>query len=284
MKVTIIPNLTREHAYETTKKICAELELLKIRYNFLCETPEVFADEGYTFISENEIKKKTDVLIAVGGDGTMIRVAKLALPFNIPVLGVNAGKLAYLMGLESDELSLLRELVTKEYYIEERMVLRVDVYSDNNEIILSDFCINDAVFARGGEIRLSQFDVYSGNKFINRYFSDGLIVSTPTGSTAYNLAAGGPIVDPKVESIILSPICPHSLVERTVLFGRNTELTIENPREAGAVTLLSFDGKSSLKFEPGYKAVIKKADRKSKFIRLKDDTFMDILNKKMKVK
>ena len=250
----------------------------------MCETPEVFADEGYTFISENEIKKKTDVLIAVGGDGTMIRVAKLALPFNIPVLGVNAGKLAYLMGLEADELSLLRELVTKEYYIEERMVLRVDVYSDNNEIILSDFCINDAVFARGGEIRLSQFDVYSGNKFINRYFSDGLIVSTPTGSTAYNLAAGGPIVDPKVESIILSPICPHSLVERTVLFGRNTELTIENPREAGAVTLLSFDGKSSLKFEPGYKAVIKKADRKSKFIRLKDDTFMDILNKKMKVK
>ena len=284
MKVTIIPNLTREHAYETTKKICAELELLKIRYNFLCETPEVFADEVYTFIYENEIKKKTDVLIAVGGDGTMIRVAKLALPFNIPVLGVNAGKLAYLMGLEADELSLLRELVTKEYYIEERMVLRVNVYSDNNEIILSDFCINDAVFARGGEIRLSQFDVYSGNKFINRYFSDGLIVSTPTGSTAYNLAAGGPIVDPKVESIILSPICPHSLVERTVLFGRNTELTIENPREAGAVTLLSFDGKSSLKFEPGYKAVIKKADRKSKFIRLKDDTFMDILNKKMKVK
>lgn len=284
MTVTIMPNLTREHAYETTKKICAELDLLKIKYNFLCDVPEAFAGDGCKFISQSEIENNTDILIAVGGDGTMIRAAKLALPFEIPVLGVNAGKLAYLMGLEANETHLLKELITKEYYIEERMVLRVDVYSDKNESILSDFCINDAVFARGGEIKLSQFDVYSGNKFINRYFSDGLIVSTPTGSTAYNLAAGGPIVDPKVESIILSPICPHSLVERTILFGRNTELTIANPLDANAVTLLSFDGKSSLKFKPGYKAVIKKAERKSKFIRLKDDTFMDILNKKMKIK
>lgn len=277
MKVTIMPNLTRENAYEITLKLCAALSRLNIEYDFYGN----FSEYDVNLISCETIDSDTDIIIAIGGDGTMIRAAKSALPYNIPVLGINAGKLAYLMSLENDEMALLDKLLTGEYYTEARSVLEIKVYDENRNIIYTDFCINDAVFARGAEIRLASFDFYCDERFVNRYTSDGLILATPTGSTAYNLSAGGPIVDPRVEGIMLTPICPHSLVERSVLFSSNSILKIVNPAEN---VLLSCDGCDSIKFGKNYTAVLKKADKKISFIRLKDDTFLDILNKKMKIK
>ena len=269
MKVALMPNPTREQAKETTDKLCIALDKFGISYDFIYET--------------DEISDSTDLVIAIGGDGTMIRAAKLALFNEIPVLGVNAGNLAFLMGLETDEMTLLNKLLTKDYYIEERLVVRIDVFNKKNESVMSDYCINDAVFARGAAIKLSSFELYCDSRFINSYTSDGLIIATPTGSTAYNLAAGGPIVDPRVEGIILSPICPHSLVERTVLFSANSVLKIKNPGNTSKI-LLSCDGRDAVDFNEGYSAEIRKADKKAKFLRLKDDTFLDILHKKMKIK
>lgn len=281
MKVAIMPNLTRDHAYETMVKLCEALDNLNITYFFLPETDTDVSLPTEKIISPNELNDFIDMLIAIGGDGTMIRSAQIALPLNIPILGINAGRLAYLMSLESDEMSLLDKLLTGDYFIEERLVLQVDVYDNTNKHILSDYCINEVVFARGAEIKLTSLDLYCDNRFINRYNSDGLIVSTPTGSTAYSLSAGGPIVDPRIESIILSPICPHSLVERTVIFSSDSEFEIVNPGGASH-TLLSCDGRDSVDFGEKYTAHIKKSDMKVKFLRLKDDTFMEILHKKMK--
>ncbi len=281
MKVAIMPNLTREHAYETMLNLCKTLDNLNIEYYFLHD-----ADLGISLPEERIIPlkmlKDMDILIAIGGDGTMIRAAQIVLPLNIPILGINAGRLAYLVGLESDELQLLDKLLTGSYYIEERLVLEIEVYDGSNKYLFSDYCINEVVFARGAEIKLTSFDLYCDKRFINRYNADGLIVSTPTGSTAYNLAAGGPIVDPRIESIILSPICPHSLVERTVIFSSDSEFEIVNPGGTSH-TLLSCDGRDSFCFGEKYSARIKKSDMKVKFIRLKDDTFMEILHKKMKI-
>lgn len=283
MIVALMPNFTRKNAYETTLKLCNALEVLEISYSFIADDedlPEQFRNKA---IDCNELEGNIDFIIAIGGDGTMIRAAKLALSFDIPILGINAGNLAYLMDLETDEMILLDKLITNQYYIEERFVLSVDVYDSSNKLVLSDFCINEVVFARGAEIKLTSLDFYCDNRFINTYNSDGLIVSTPTGSTAYNLAAGGPIVDPRIESIILSPICPHSLVERTVIFSSESEFHIVNPGNT-AHTLLSCDGRGCFEFGPNFGAKIRKADKKVKFIRLKDDTFMEILHKKMKDK
>ena len=282
MKVTIMPNLTRDHAYETMVKLCKMLDNLDITYYFLPETATEIPLPAEKILSQNELTDNIDVLIAIGGDGTMIRAAHVALPLNIPILGINAGRLAYLMGLESDEMALLDKLLTGDYYTEERLVLQIDVYDSVKNHILSDYCINEVVFARGAEIKLTSLDLYCDKRFINRYNSDGLIVSTPTGSTAYNLSAGGPIVDPRIESIILSPICPHSLVERTVIFSSDSEFEIVNPG-CTSHTLLSCDGRGSVEFGEKYTALIKKSDMKVKFIRLKDDTFMEILHKKMKI-
>lgn len=277
MKVTIMPNLTRENAYEITLRLCAALDKLEIKYDFYGK----FSEYDVDLLSNEKIDSETDIIIAIGGDGTMIRAAKSALPYNIPVLGINAGKLAYLMSLEDDEMILLGKLLTGEYYTEARPVLEISVFDECNNVIFTDFCINDAVFARGAEIRLASFDFYCDERFVNSYKADGLIIATPTGSTAYNLSAGGPIVDPRVEGIMLTPICPHSLVERSVLFSSSSVLKIVNPAEN---ILLSCDGCDSIKFEKKYTAVIKKADKKISFIRLKDETFLDILNKKMKIK
>lgn len=283
MKVVIMPNMTRENAYETTVKLCESLDILNIDYSFLPETNVKSALPKGNVISADELPLYADILIAIGGDGTMMRAAMLALQYDIPILGINAGNLAYLMGLETDEMILLNKLISGDYMIEERLVLQVDVFDNNNRHVLTDYSINEVVFARGAEIKLTQFDLYCDNRFINRYNSDGLIISTPTGSTAYNLAAGGPIVDPRIECIILSPICPHSLVERTVIFSSDSVFRIENPQGA-LLSLLSCDGKDSIEFGTAFSAEIKKADKKAKFIRLKDDTFMEILHKKMKNK
>lgn len=282
MKVVIIPNLTREYAYETTVKLCETLTKLGITYSFLAQKDVEAAFNGNEMISKADLKNNADILIPIGGDGTMINAAQLALPFNIPILGINAGKLAYLMGLEADELGLLSKLLTCDYIIEERIVLQVDIFDDTGNNTLSDYCINEVVFARGTEIKQISLDLYCDNRYINRYNSDGIIISTPTGSTAYNLSAGGPIVDPRIESIILSPICPHSLVERTVIFSSESEFKVVNPGSSSK-TLISCDGRDCVAFGENYSAIIKKSDMKVKFLRLKDDTFMEILHKKMKV-
>lgn len=283
MKVVIIPNLTRDYAYETAIKLCSVLNNLNITYAFLeqSDIESVFPDSAV--ISESELKYNADILISIGGDGTMINAAQLALPLDIPILGINAGKLAYLMGLEADELGLLSKILTDDYIIEERFVLQIDMFDETDKHILSDYCINEVVFARGAEIKQTSLDVFCDNRYINRYNSDGIILATPTGSTAYNLSAGGPIVDPRIDSIILSPICPHSLVERTVIFSSESEFSIINPGNTSKI-LLSCDGRECVPFGENYRAIIKKSEMKVKFLRLKDDTFMEILHKKMKVK
>ena len=283
MKVVIIPNLTRENAYETTLKLCDMLNNLDITYAFLDQNNIESAFPDSKIISEKDLKSSADILITIGGDGTMINAAQLALPLDIPILGINAGKLAYLMGLESDELGLLNKLLTEDYIIEERFVLQVDVFNSSDMHVLSDYCINEVVFARGAEIKPTSLDLYCDDRYINRYHSDGIIIATPTGSTAYNLSAGGPIVDPRIDSIILSPICPHSLVERPVIFSCESEFTIVNPGKSSKI-LLACDGRECVSFDANYKAVIKKSGMKVKFLRLKDDTFMETLHKKMKVK
>ena len=138
MKVVIIPNLTRENAYETTLKLCDMLNNLAITYAFLDQNNIESAFPDSKIISEKDLKSSADILITIGGDGTMINAAQLALPLDIPILGINAGKLAYLMGLESDELGLLNKLLTEDYIIEERFVLQVDVFNSSDMHVLSD--------------------------------------------------------------------------------------------------------------------------------------------------
>ena len=283
MTVTVFPNLTREHAHGVTLGIFDSLKRAGIGYNLFEDMRPVFGKSCGEYITPADLAQKSDLLIAVGGDGTVIRASRMAYFADIPVLGVNAGNLAYLSNLDGDETELLSRLGTDSCSVTERSVLEVQAFDKDGAPGVRDICVNDVVFARGAEISLISLDAFCGDRRVNRYVADGLIVATPTGSTAYNLAAGGPIVDPGVDAMLLTPICPHSLTERSILFDRGSEIRIVNSSADKPGGRLSCDGGVSTEFGAGCAAVIKCASKKLKFLSVTDETFIDVLNKKMRL-
>lgn len=281
MRAVIIPNLTRKNGYSITKEVCSRLDSLGIGYGFdssYCGKLE-FAEKS-RFDNEKDLLDGADFVISVGGDGSMLNASKKAVEYDVPVLGVNAGNLAYLMGVENDELFLLDRLVSKDYTVEERMMLDVKTYC-GGKLIYSSKCLNDAVFARGMRLQLTELSVYCDGKHVNDYKTDGVIIATPTGSTAYNLSAGGPVAQPDVELIMLTPICPHSLTARTILFNVNSHITVIKPEDSGREVLLSCDGEEAFSLPAASRTQIERSQQKAKFIKIKDDSFTDILNAKL---
>lgn len=281
MKAVIIPNLTRANCYFITKEVCTQLDKSGIEYYFDDSYVQKleFADKS-RFLNIDSVLPQSDLVISVGGDGSILNASKKAVKYDVPVLGVNAGNLAYLMGIENDELFLLDRLTDKDYTVEERIMLDVKTYMGSN-LIFSSECLNDAVFARGMRLQLTELSLFCDGKHVNDYKTDGIIISTPTGSTAYNLSAGGPVAQPDVELIMMTPICPHSLTARTILFNVNSTLTVIKPENSKRELLLSCDGEEAFSLPSGSRTVVGSSDKKARFIKIKDDSFTDILNAKL---
>lgn len=218
-----------------------------------------------------------DALIAVGGDGTFLTAARMAIPHQKPVLGINAGRLGFLAGLERHELNLLPRLATDDYTLDRRMLLEVQV-TQGEQVIYEGFCVNDAVISRFGTPRLAEVEVDCGGGHVLNFSGDGVIFSTPTGSTAYNFSAGGPVVEPCFESILLTPICNHALFTRSVVFAPQTYFTIPVTREGLA---LATDAEQPVSLQPGQSVTVRRADTAALFIRLKTEHFLDVLSMKM---
>ncbi|MGN0519408.1 MAG: NAD(+)/NADH kinase [Candidatus Fimenecus sp.] len=280
MKIALLPNLTRSCAQEVTQAVCRCLAELQIAYYF---EEELQADlpTPYKCLPSDQLLSECDAVIAIGGDGSLIHAAKKAVAYKKPVLGVNAGNLAFMAGIEKNELHLLKALIDGSYSIDPRMMLEVTCQSPNDMAPKNlGCCLNDVVVARGEQIKLINLDVYADGKHINHYYSDGIILSTPTGSTAYSLSAGGPVVDPKIESILLTPICTHSLFARSLIFESNSEICVKIP-ENGEDIYISCDGERSEQILPGSVLTVKKSKNYADFIRIKNDSFIDVLNSKL---
>lgn len=278
MIFTIEPNLTRANAYEVTREVCHELDKLGAKYLMKNENRENFSDTGAVFSDENEIYAKADLFITIGGDGTIIRCAKEAIQYKKPVLGINAGRLAFMAGLERHEIHLLKNLLTGEYCVEKRMLLKTEL-TDGEKVYASDYCVNDTVVTRPGRAKLLEIKVERQGKRLIKYCADGLIISTPTGSTAYSLSAGGPIIDPELESIMLTPICAHSLFARPFVLNSDSEIFIKVPEEEEVIYYC--DGGEAERISPNCYLKITKSDLSAEFIRIKPDTFVDVLNSKL---
>lgn len=280
MKIAIHVNLTREHAYDVTAAVCSELCKLNAEVLMSNELSGVFGGTGARFTDYNDAVRQCDVLIAIGGDGTFIHAAHDAAAYDKEILGINAGKLGFLAGLEKQELELLSKLIDGDYEIDRRMMLCTRHYIGDK---LADkyYCLNDAVVARGMSLRLCDVKVVCDGKPVNGYYGDGIILSTPTGSTAYSLSAGGPVLDPTIESIIVTPICTHSLFSRSIIFRSDSqlELTVTNPELC--LPVLSCDGEAPIDLNENSRLVIRRAERYSKIIRIKSDSFTEILNAKL---
>ena len=279
MNVLIIPNFEKKNTVACTREICHELKrfdaevLMQEKEKAFVNLPDV------CYGSFEQQIGVSDVVIAIGGDGTIIHTAKRAVLYDKPVLGVNAGRLGFLAGLEQDEIPLLKKLVEQDYQIENRMMLEVEHHTAvGNQVY---FALNDAVISKGALSKMVESKIYCMGRFVTSYRSDGIILSTPTGSTAYALSAGGPILEPSLDSISLTPISPHSLFDRTILFAPDNELLIQTDAEPDTEIYLTIDGEEGIRISPNDRLTVKKSSILVKMIRLQEKPFYEVLNQKL---
>ncbi|HZK39008.1 MAG TPA: NAD(+)/NADH kinase [Clostridia bacterium] len=278
MILALQPNLTRNNSYEVTLEVCAKLDSLHAPYLFDIAVKEQFIKTKASFLPYDEMLQACDILITIGGDGTIIHAAKSAVLWGKPILGVNAGRLAFMAGLERHEIDLLGNLLSGDYSVDKRMMLKTRLIKDGQNLAC-EFCINDTVVSRAGRTKPVELSVECHGRHIAKYVADGLILATPTGSTAYSLSAGGPIVDPTLESILLTPICAHSLFARSFILNTDSELTVR--AAPGSEASFSCDGEDPIDIPEGCCLNIGKAEAFAQFIRIKSDTFTDVLNNKL---
>ena len=215
MKTVIIYNKSKDIDGTSIRKLTGFLDNIKVQY-------EIILLDAV----ENSIDmSNTDLIITLGGDGTVIHGCQYALEYDIPIMGINIGNLGFLTQLNIHNLNLLTKIFTKDYNLELRSVLEVKYKTKNNEYT-THYAINDIVIARGEVICLVDLELYCNDFIVSKYRVDGLILATPTGSTAYSLSAGGPIVDQSLNSITITPICSHSLKSRPIVFGCDKILKI----------------------------------------------------------
>ena len=223
-----------------------------------------------------------DLVICFGGDGTILHMAKAATRRGIPILGVNIGTMGFMAELESTELDKLALLAKGEYTLDSRMMLDVTVQRDR-DIIFHDICLNDVTITKGAVARIVHLAVRCDGIQAMECGGDGIIVSTPTGSTAYNLSAGGPIVEPEAQNIILTPICAHDVVSRPIVTSQKRVISVNMVRNARRNAFLSVDGGKAFRLNMGDVATIKKSNLETKLVRLKDRSFFDVVSTKFKI-
>ncbi|MDO4523169.1 MAG: NAD(+)/NADH kinase [Eubacteriales bacterium] len=237
----------------------------------------------YKYTDPSAVPEGIDCIIVLGGDGTVLRASRDLVERQIPMFGVNLGNLGYLAETDQEHLEeALDHLVLDEYVLEERMMLEGRAYH-HGEMMMSDVALNDIVIARSGKIRVMKFHIYVNDRLLNSYNADGIIVSTPTGSTGYSLSVGGPIVSPSASLILLSPIAPHTLTARSVILPDDAKVRVEiGLREDGSEEAeAAFDGDASARMRCGDYITIEKSVRRVPFAKIDQISFLEVLRRKM---
>ncbi len=276
MVVAVLPNLDKRGSAEVVEKLG---KILKAE-NIKAYLPDSICATDFSNAPEDELYSLADVIITIGGDGTIIRYAKRAAMDNKPVLGINAGRMGYLANIEQNELSLISKLKTQEYFVEKRMMLNVKIV-ENGEVVNEINGLNDAVVTSGFISRIIDISVGVGSDYIN-YRADGLIISTPTGSTAYSMSAGGPIIDPTTESFCITPICSHSLSAKPILLGADNEIKLKAYSKKRTDIFLTVDGRKLSAIKPYSEIIISRSKLTAQLLRLNNRSFYKTLSYKFK--
>lgn len=249
---------------------------------------ELYTDECFRGISpenvqllpQKELFEVADCMISIGGDGTLLQIAKPAAFAQKPILGINYGKIGYMAELEVNELNELDRLLTDDFQIEKRMMLRVEMVRDG-KVVFSSIALNDAVLACGAVSRLIPFEVRADGQELSAYWADGVILSTPTGSTGYSLSAGGPVLQPTGNAMILTTICSHSIAVRPIVFAADTQIEVEVGSLMGKDANLTVDGYETIKAQEKDLLLISRAPQITRLVKIKNINFYKILNQKL---
>ena len=283
--IILTPNPYRDKNFQTVRDAAEILKAAGANVK-LCLPFEV--DRSYELPKDLRFSRldrelnNADCVICFGGDGTILHMAKTATRRGLPILGVNIGTMGFMAELENSELDKLTNLVTNQFTLDRRMMLDVTVQRDR-DIIFHDICLNDVVITKGAVARIVHLAVQCDNVQAMECSGDGVIISTPTGSTAYNISAGGPIVEPEAKNIIITPICSHDVGTRCIVTSDKRVITTEIVRNARRNAFLSVDGGKSLRLNMGDITVVKKSNLETKLIRLKDRSFFDVVNTKFRI-
>lgn len=238
---------------------------------------------GVKLYDLDESLKNCDAMVCFGGDGTILHASKQVIRYNVPILGVNVGTMGFIAELESGELDLLRKLIDDEYKLDSRKMICVEVRRSGNTIF-TDTALNDAVVTKGAVARVLQLSVQCDGTECYRQSGDGVIVATPTGSTAYSMSAGGPIVEPSADNIIVTPICAHALQSKPIVLSGSRTVTVQVGSIGRKNAYLSVDGGRAFRLNAGDQVVVRMSDKRTNLIRIKDTSFYQIINKKFRDK
>jgi len=278
-QIGIFPNFKKVNTAKITTETIKWLKNKGINVYLPRIAVEILGFPQYQNLLERS-KDILDMVIVFGGDGTLLRVARELAPKEIPILGVNFGHLGFLTELEIPELfSGLEKIIEGHYRIENRMMLKTSL-PKNNLKERQFYALNDIVITKGSFARLIRLETYVGTEYIETYPADGLIISSPTGSTAYSLSAGGPIVNPNLNLLLITPICPHSLHARPLVISEHEEVKVIIRADHQDI-MLTLDGQQGLKLQPNEEVIVSKADFNTKLIRLKNRSFYEILREKL---
>lgn len=281
-KVILCPNPYRDRELAVAKEAKRILDSVNCP-NVVCvpfrneEKPEGF---GLDIRPLQQELRGADMIIAFGGDGTILHLSKTAAHRDIPVLGVNLGSLGFMAELEQRELDRLAELTEEKYMIESHMMLDVSVVRDGR-VIYSNLALNEAVVTRGAVSRVIRLHIRTEQGRLLDVAGDGVIVASPTGSTAYSLSAGGPVVEPTARNLIISPICAHSVHANSYVLAPERVVTVQTEKTGYKPIFLSADGGRAFSLRNGDAVEIRRSKYETKLVRLSSKSFCDILQKKM---
>lgn len=231
--------------------------------------------------SPDVCNSQLDFIVVLGGDGTILQTGRAISSWQVPVLGVNFGQLGFLTEVEASEINeALDEVLKGNYHLDERIMLRAQVFRQGN-LVESSLAVNDVVITKGAFARIVRFEAFVDGEFFSSYHADGIIVASPTGSTAYSLSAGGPLVPPQLDLMLMTPICPHSLTSRPLVISGDSEVMVRILSDQGEV-MLTLDGQHGYKLQQGDEIIVGKASEKIQFVRLHEHRFFDVVREKLK--
>lgn len=250
LKIAVFFNECKDNIFEISEKI-----------------KKFFADNGITYLETTEDIPNSDFVLAVGGDGTILKYSKAALKFGKPIIGLNNGSLGFLTSLNIDQLDVLKRIFTGEYKIKKRMILEIQL-SDGR--VLDAF--NDVVITRESSSQIVNFEIQKENEKYS-FRADGIIAATPTGSTAYSLSAGGPVLDSSLNCVVLTPVCPHSLAARPLVLSADEEIKISYDLKRLENVVISIDGKDVMRADESGAITIKKSENTADTVHFFDNFF-----------
>lgn len=277
----IYPNMRKGDAVALVPQVCARLRRDGVRLilpmQMRAAAPEV---PGADYMETDEAIRVADAAVVLGGDGTMLRIARAAAQNDVPLLGVNVGHVGFMTELEPGELGEMEKLFDGYSSIDSRMMLHVSVIR-NQRVVYENDALNDIVIAKGTAFRVVRVCISADDEEVTSFNGDGVIVATPTGSTAYGLSAGGPVIEPSAENMAVIPICAHALTAKSFVFSPERRIMLTASCEGGSEVFVSADGGQSFAVRPDDRVIITRSPLRTRLVRLKGISFYKILQQKL---